>query len=486
MPDDRDLPICSDYLEYIYAAGIRPAALSKWLNAVYITDITAEQIQQMEKWPFVERFEVPSQTKCKLSHTSNRFPCESFPLKQRDMIGADRLHLNGYIGTGLLICVMDNGFSGVPDITGFSHLFTHSKIMASKDFLSGSEDVYHSGNHGTSVLSNLAGYVPGALHGTAYGASYLLARTEIDSIESPLEMFLWTQAAEWADSIGADIFSTSLGYSQFDDPTKDYYYADMDGKTTLITQAAQIASEKGILVVNSAGNEGGKSWKYITAPGDADGVVTVGAVDSRGTIADFSSRGPTWDGRIKPNLVCQGVSNTCLGPSGDVYFASGTSFSCPVFSGLAACLWQVNRDLSAEALKQYIYRNCSKSDFPDNDYGRGIPDGAAIFHELTGRTLPPVPSCEILDPDGMHIYPIPATDYLYVTFDNRTNVSNISFEITDITGRFLGTLNYPAQRGLQQFELPIDDIHLTSGIYYIQLKGPDGYIFREQKFLVLR
>jgi hypothetical protein len=381
---------------------------------------------------------------------------------------------------------MDNGFPGVPSIEGFSHLRTEQKIVATKNFLDGSEDVYHTGDHGTSVLSNLTGYVPGALHGTAYGASFLLARTEIDSIESPLEMFLWTQAAEWADSIGAAIFSTSLGYSQFDDPTKDYYYADMNGKTTIISKAAQIAADKGILVVNSAGNEGAKNWKYITAPGDAEGVITVGAVDSRKNLADFSSRGPTWDGRIKPDLVCQGVSNTSIGPGGDLYFASGTSFSCPVFAGFAACLMQAGPDLSVKQLKNIIYQNCSRSSNPDNDWGRGIPQGNDIFKSITGRNLPPTPSCDLLDADGMYIYPNPTSDFLYITFDNRSNHSEVLADITDISGKFLYSHLFPLQKGLQQFEISSSVLGLASGLYYIKLKDPSGYVIREQKWMVLR
>jgi subtilisin family serine protease len=243
--------------------------------------------------------------------------------------------------------------------------------------------------HGTWTFASAGGYAPGSFVGAGYGAEFALGRTEDDPTEHVVEMVNWGMGAEWADSLGADIISSSLGYSTFDFPDPSYTYADMNGHTTIVTRAAEIAASKGILVVNSAGNAGNSSWYHIIAPADADGdsLIAVGAVDLAGTVASFSSRGPTSDGRIKPDLCAYGTSNplpavsTPLNPTGYV-FAGGTSFSAPLIAGLAACLLQSRPSATPVQIIQALRASASQAGSPDNNRGYGIPDALDAFNRL--------------------------------------------------------------------------------------------------------
>ena len=483
--DFTDYPVEQTYINQISNNHIQINGVSKWLNAVYISNVNTEQVNSLYRFPFVKSIEIQGKTQSSLAQVHNRFPCDKVNLPQRDMIEAEQFHFNGITGTDVLVCVMDDGFKNVQNIEAFNHLFVNNKIKAVKDFLSNEADVYSVGGHGTAVFSNIAGYIPGKMYGTAYGASFLLARTEIDSIESAVEMFQWARAAEWADSIGADIFSTSLGYTQFDDPTTDYYYADMNGKTTIISKAAALAVSKGILVINSAGNEGNNSWKYISAPADVEGVVTVGAVDSRENFANFSSRGPTWDGRLKPDICCQGVNNLSTNTDGGLYYPSGTSFSCPTFSGLAACIMQIAPNKTVNEIKEIIYSNCTFSSQPNNDIGRGVPKGSKIYESITGNVLQPLSNCDFLNTDGLYIYPVPASQVLFVMFDNRKKTTEIQVNIYNIEGKPVYDNSFKVQLGLQQMAIDKSSLPVVNGLYYIRINDIEGNVLIEQKILFL-
>lgn len=300
------------------------------------------------------------------------------------MLNATLLHHNGYTGKGILVCLMDDGFNTVNTMSTFAHLYTNQQILSTWNFETNNPNLYNVGGHGTAVLSQIAGKAEGLLRGTGPDANFLLTKTENEK-ENPIEMYQWVAAAEWADSIGADIFSTSLGYTQFDNPKDDYYYADMDGHTTPISKAALYAARKGILVINSAGNEGGGSWHYISAPADADSILTVGAVDAIGNYIGFSSHGPTWDGRIKPDVVTMGHRNIVATANDILINSSGTSFSCPIMSGLAACIWQADTTLSSFQIRDIIKQTASRASHPDNDYGWGIPNAALAIEQITGK-----------------------------------------------------------------------------------------------------
>jgi subtilisin family serine protease len=259
---------------------------------------------------------------------------------QVSMIGADIMHQQGFTGKGMSIAVFDSGFRNAHLLPAFRHVFTSNRILATYDFVNKEESVYEDDEHGLRVFSAMAAYVPGQIIGTAYEAEYLLFRTEDASSEFRIEEINWLLAAEYADSAGVDVINSSLGYNYFSNPGMNYSRADMDGNTALVTRAADMAAATGMLVVVSAGNEGDDPWQTVAAPADADSVLSVGAVDRDGLYATFSSRGPTADGRIKPEVVAQGRGTVLSAASGNTVSSNGTSYSSPVLAGMATGFWQ--------------------------------------------------------------------------------------------------------------------------------------------------
>src|SRR5258706_324851 len=251
-------------------------------------------------------------------------------LHQLQMINGDFLHSLGYRGKGMLIAVMDAGFNNANTIPVFQDLIADNRILATHDFVQGDSNVYGHHFHGTAVLSCMAAHLPGYMIGTAPDAEYILLRTEDAATEYIIEEYNWACGAEYADSAGADVFNTSLGYTTFDDPLYNHTYADMNGDSAVITIAADIAASKGILVVNSAGNSGGGPWNYIGAPADGDSVLTVGGVDSLKVIYARSSHGPSFDGRVKPNACAQGLNAYLDFANAAFGYGSGTSFASKV------------------------------------------------------------------------------------------------------------------------------------------------------------
>jgi len=242
--------------------------------------------------------------------------------------------------------------------------------------------VFDAPSHGMKVLSIMGGNIPGELIGSAPKANYWLLRSEDNSSEQSIEEDYWVAAAEFADSVGADIINSSLGYTEFDNSDQDYSYSDLNGNTTIITKAADIAASKGILVISSAGNLGDDPWKYISAPADGDSVLTVGAVDSYANYAYFSGLGPTTDGRIKPNIAAMGLHTVLMGTDGNITTGNGTSFSAPLISGLAACLWESSPELTNMEIFKRIEESSHHFSSPDYFLGYGIPD----FGKASGIT----------------------------------------------------------------------------------------------------
>ncbi|KKL28022.1 hypothetical protein LCGC14_2379320, partial [marine sediment metagenome] len=287
------------------------------------------------------------------------------------------------------------------------------------------------GSHGTNVLSTMGGDVPGQFRGSAPKASYYLMQTEDTWTEFRIEEANWLAGAELADSLGADVINTSLGYSVgFSDELHNYTYSEMDGKTTLVTRAAQMAATKGIAVVTSAGNSGRPEnpWVYITAPSDGDSVLAIGAVDAFGYRAVFSSRGPSADGRIKPDVMAQGVQTWLIRSSGLVSQGNGTSFSSPVTAGLVACLWQKNRDISNYQLIESIRSSGSLNPYPDSLYGYGIPNFSLANDIITGNEL------IVFSSPTLTIFPNPALDHITISA-NQYPPGVSTYEIYDIRGR---------------------------------------------------
>ena len=289
-------------------------------------------------------------------------------------LNVHELHAKGFLGKNIHVAILDGGFSNVDKIEAFHHLRSENRILGTWDFASNEPEVYGDGEHGTMVLGCMAGFVENKFLGTAPLASYWLFRTEDGATETVTEEYNWISAAEFADSAGVDIINRSLGYTTFDKGIGSYSYKDMNGKTAIISRGADKAVEKGILVVNSAGNSGNDKWKYIGAPADAEKVFSIGAITKTKERARFSSFGPTSDGRIKPNVCALGYNSAVINSAGSVTEASGTSFSGPIICGAIACLMNKHRFTRPEKLMNAVQQSGSNSGKPANDLGYGIPD----------------------------------------------------------------------------------------------------------------
>lgn len=470
----RDLPVNPTYVAQVRGvAGVKVVYTSRWFNgAVVSCDSTAlraiaalpsvRQAQTLSKNPKPYRGGTPTPA----ANTANRVTgtrAQYGPAyKQDDLIGAVAMHDAGFRGEGMQIAVFDAGFPGVDQIPALQPLFTENRVLGTRNFVDGNKNVYLRNNHGTNCLSTIAGNREGFYVGTAPKASFYLCITEDANSEHPIEEANWLAAAEYADSVGVDIISSSLGYSDFDDPSPAYTYADMNGRTAISTRAAVIAARVGMLVVNAAGNEGNAAWHYITAPSDADSIMTVGAVDSMVRRASFSSFGPTADGRIKPTLVSMGLNSAVLNTVGNVTRGSGTSFACPILAGMVAGLWQANPALSAQQIIMALRSTASQSSAPDNNLGYGLPNfnSANTF----AKTLPP-PKPEIGD-TPLAVYPNPTDDgMLQLSVPLNLRGLALQVRIIDSRGRLVTTRELPAAAAVEQLPLP----GIAKGLYVCQI-----------------
>ena len=327
-------------------------------------------------------------------------------------MNGEYLHEGGFTGNGKLIALLDGGFYSVDQFSAFENLRNDNKIIATWDFVTGDSSVYEDDPHGMSVLSTIAGNVPGQLIGTAPNASFLLLRTEDVFSENIIEEYNWSAAAEFADSAGADVISSSLGYTEFDDPLQNHIYSDMDGNHCPSSIAADFAASKGILVLVSAGNSGNDSWHYISAPSDGDSVISVGAVNSIGNHVSFSGWGPSFDGDVKPNVVAKGRDCALVDEYGTISTGSGTSFACPILAGAASCLWQAFPDLNSIQIMSAIERSANYYLVPNDSLGYGIPDFRLASYFLATGAMPS-------NDDVIGIYPNPFSENLNVRFYSR-------------------------------------------------------------------
>ena len=290
--------------------------------------------------------------------------------EQLEMLQGQRLHNIGKRGRGMTIAILDGGFQNVDVIP----VFQHTNIVGTKDFVyPNSQYFYQETDHGTKVLSAMAANEPEVLIGTAPDARYWLLRCEDQQTEQPVEEDYWAMAAEFADSVGADIITSSLGYNEYDHVTC-YHQRDLDGQTALISHSASMLAKKGIILVNSAGNSGMGPWKKISFPADANDILTVGAVNMEKKNAPFSGVGPTQDGRVKPDVMALGSPASLISGRGTIMRDMGTSFSTPLVAGLVACLWQALPEKTALEIIDLVRQTSSHYNTPDNIYGYGIPN----------------------------------------------------------------------------------------------------------------
>ena len=466
----EDLPVNSLYVNELSNLGIDVFHKSRWFNAVLV-QMDSETVPLVESLPAVKRvdFVAPGERLIKMesfqddsaiNEESDRKKLITNAL-QNNMIGVDRMHQDGFTGKDILIGIFDAGFSGVNQSIYFEHLFEQERILASRDFIRNSGNVFQYDDHGTGVLSTISGYEAFEYEGIAYDAEIILCVTEDVPTEYIIEEYNWLFAAEYADSLGVDIINTSLGYNIFDDISMNYRYENLDGNTAVITQATDIAASKGILCVVSVGNEGNNTWQKLVAPADADSALAVGAVNSNLVYIPFSSTGPTADGRIKPDVVALGQGTKIVQYDGELSTGSGTSFASPLIAGLAAGLWEAYPELNNMELIDLIRRGSSQYFQPDTLLGYGIPDYGRIQSFITALDERSLSS-------EFKIYPNPVDNKkLFVEIKGESRSDKISIDILDLNGKMVFELYTGSLNASDKLELDLTGVR--KGVYILNI-----------------
>src|SRR6056297_2037035 len=472
----NDLPVNKTYIDSLKKFGLSIKNTSKWLNTALVYTTDKELIDTLPMLNFIRSCQKTAYKPNPQKKKKNKIPPKKYHLnndsifdygystKQISMLNGHILHRNGNMGQDMTIAILDAGFYNVDVLPAFDSLWSNQQILGTYDFVDGDTAVFDASSHGMKVLSVMGANIPGQLIGTAPKANYWLLRSEQTATEYSIEEDNWVAAAEFADSVGADIINTSLGYSEFDDSVLNYTYKDMNGNSAFITKAADIAASKGVLVVVSAGNQGDDPWKYITAPADGDSVLTVGSVNQYAEYSYFSSIGPTFDGRIKPNIAAMGYQTAIQGIDGAITISNGTSFSAPLISGLAACLWQHFPDLNNMEIMRMIEESAHKYSSPDYYTGYGIPDFGKAAN-LTQTNVTTLSKNTLLN-----IFPNPFNDNLTIEINRKEDIQIIQIELFNITGQKIKQLNIndPTQ---DKSTLILDNLNeLPSGIYLLKIK----------------
>ena len=375
--------MCRLYIDKIREQGVHIVVTGKWENFVTVSCNDSTLIDRIAALPFVRATEkvwtappgdAPTMATVRDSviNTPKIHPDSIYGLavSQIQLSNGDKLHAAGFKGQGMTIAVIDAGFHNADKITAMQNIH----ILGVKDFVNPQADIFAESSHGMMVLSCMGMNQPNVMTGTAPEASFWLLRSEDEYSEQLVEQDYWAAAVEFADSVGVDVLNTSLGYYAFDDKSKDYKYRDLDGHHALMSRQASRIADKGMILVCSAGNSGMGSWKKITPPGDAENVLTVGAVNKNALLAPFSSVGNTADNRIKPDVVAVGEGSSVMRTDGTQGRANGTSFSSPIMCGMVTCLWQARPELTAKEVIELVRRSGDRIDYPDNIYGYGVPD----------------------------------------------------------------------------------------------------------------
>jgi len=483
-----DVPITPSYITDISnATGITYIGASKWLNAIHVIGSQADINALSTTFSYIDSIEFADNTlnpggkfsspKTTAVHL-NKFPTESMSRitydygqaqNQMEMFKAHKLHELDFTGSGITIAVIDAGFPNVDTNAGFDKIRTNGQILGGYDFVNNSPNFYTGNSHGSNVLSFIAGYYDGATKyiGSAPEASFYLYISEDATPETPAEETYWVMAAEQADYVGVDIINTSLGYTTFDESKYNYdYTTDLDGSTSFITRGAEIAYTKGMVVINAAGNSGGNAaWGgRVGVPADGPNVFTIGAVNSAGNYASFSSKGPTSDNRLKPDVCVQGQGASYVNTSGTVSAGNGTSYSSPLLAGGVACLWQALPGKTNAEIIQYVKESSSIYATPNYELGYGIPN-LELARSLSVNEL------ELNE--NISIYPNPATDKIKV--DLPKNMNKVSVMVFNVLGKRTIT------QEVNETDNIINISHLNSGVYL--LKFTNGSISQTLKLV---
>jgi len=507
LTDYDDYPVYHPYIAAVRPYIKRLRTASRWLNALSVT-VTPESLQKIRSMNFVlrvapvhvytSRFPQPDATPqppASIYKSNADTLIYGTSLDQLKQIGVPFLHQKGLSGKGVLICMLDDGFN----LWKLHRTFDSLHVVATWDFINQDESVDDSellayiGWHGTMTLSAIAGFTQGELIGPAYKASFLLARTELDADEIQAEEDYWVAGLEWADSLGADIVSSSLGYTDW------YTWEDLDGATAVTTIAADKAVLKGLIVVNSAGNEGDNPYhNTLLAPADGRRVLAVGAVDQNGFRAGFSSVGPTADGRIKPDVMAMGVSVKLANyrNTESFIYSSGTSFSCPLTAGSVALLLEAFPTASPQQIIEALRNTASQADHPDKYYGWGIINLQAAYPYLDSLISAGSQNGWQISGDSLSISqnapnPVSSINGFRTTFKYLvTYPSIVEIRLFNVLGEKVRWLGTRWAEGGQQAEVTADLSDLASGIYFYRVTsltlGTGKMFFKTGKLVVIR
>ncbi|WP_347838329.1 S8 family serine peptidase [uncultured Draconibacterium sp.] len=475
--DSLDLPVNKTYIDSVLSLDVTFVHASKWLNGITVKTDSANLGQQLESWAFISEVHLTKPgTLTKQAY--NKFNDETIvdappidsakyggSVHQVAMLEGQFLHDLDYTGQGIQIAVLDGGFKNANSLPAFDSLWANNQILGVKDFVNPDADFYQTNYHGMSVLSCMGANVPGTLIGTAPGASYWLLRSEDTSSEYIIEEDNWVAAAEFADSVGAEIINSSLGYTTFQDARSNHSYADMDGSTTRVTRGANIAASRGMLVFSSAGNERDDPWFRIVAPSDGTEVIGVGAVDKNLNPAYFTSAGPAANGDLKPNVSAMGYQTTLQRSDGSFGLGNGTSFSSPVLAGMAASLWQRYPNKTAAEIKDAIERSGHLYFSPDSLQGYGVPNmrsASAILDPIAVQTNK--------EQRNWKIFPNPFQNKIVLQTARVLNEQEILISLYSMDGVMVKTW--------QRFgasSIVLDNLHdLQYGIYLLAVQTKAG------------
>lgn len=477
--DIKDVPVTQSYIDQVDAAsGITVLARSKWLNAVHVRGFQPS-ISALANLSFVSSVDFANDA---LDANSDRMTAkidnqpnaasQSRPSAQLDvqvdfaygnsanqiqMLNGHVLHQQDHTGAGKIVAIMDAGFPGVDTAAPFQRLFDNNLVLGGYNFVDRDQNVYSRNNHGTLVLSTMGGFSEGQLVGTAPDAQYYLFITEAIEYENPLEESLWVEAAEMADSLGVDVINTSLGYPSYDNPAYDYSYEERNGTKAFISRGADIAFSRGMVVVVSGGNEGNADDNFVSVPADAIDVLSIGAVNASENYASFSSIGPTVDGRVKPDVVAQGVAAIVSDETGEITFANGTSFSGPIMAGMVATFWSAVPELTNRQVVDFIKQSADLFSNPTPQKGYGVPD----FNLALQNAL----SIEENRADALVLWPNPVRNAIHLEFSES---DPITLEVYNQLGQIVLKGRFDQQTS------SVDCSELASGIYIYSLSGKSG------------
>lgn len=476
----NDIPVNPQYIEGVADLGADILNATKWLNGVTIYTTSSSVLDAILELPYVagarSLVDYPSGSQKsffdneslkpleykKNTRTTNDFDFGAADF-QIDQINGKPLHDAGYRGEGMVIAVLDGGFIGADVHPVFDSIWNNNQVLGTKSFVNIGGSVFVESEHGKKVLSCMGANDPGNMIGTAPKASYWLLHSEDVKSENIIEEYNWVSAAEFADSVGADVINSSLSYVDFDDPQWDHSYDDLDGNTAVATRGGDIAASKGILVFNSAGNSGGSSFPWNGAPADGDSVVSVGAVGFDNQRASFSSIGPTADGRIRPVIMGLGAGTTVAVGDFGISGGSGTSFSSPVIAGMSTCLWQANPDMDVMEIMEAIKESGSYFSNPDNNMGWGIPD-----YELANSILTTIENPDEENQKIVQVWPNPFKNTPQINL-YLSNDQDVSLELHTISGAVIYRNSQFVPSSIRQINTGWNWNELPAGIYFLKI-----------------